>query len=65
MSPTKEAQALAEKVVAGMMAKDAFSRWLGITAMDIAPDSAVEYSRASHGGDRQRHHVSGRRPCWR
>ena len=37
MSPTKEAQALAEKVVAGMMAKAAFSQWLGITPLDIAP----------------------------
>ena len=41
MSPSREAQTLAEKVVAGMMAKDAFSQWLGITPMDIAPDTAT------------------------
>jgi acyl-CoA thioesterase len=36
-----ESQALAERVVAGMMAKDRFSQWLGITPMDIAPDTAT------------------------
>ncbi len=34
-------QALAERVVAGMMAKDAFSKWLGITVSGIAPNAAV------------------------
>lgn len=36
-----DAQALAERVVAGMLAKDAFSRWLGITVSSIAPDTAT------------------------
>lgn len=31
------AQILAERVVAGMMAKDAFSKWLGITVVDVRP----------------------------
>ena len=30
-------QALAERVVKGMLAKDAFSEWLGIEALEIAP----------------------------
>jgi acyl-CoA thioesterase len=30
-------QALAERVVRGMLAKDAFSEWLGIEAIEIAP----------------------------
>ncbi|HEX7937456.1 MAG TPA: hydroxyphenylacetyl-CoA thioesterase PaaI [Gemmatimonadaceae bacterium] len=30
-------QALAERVVRGMLAKDAFSEWLGIEALEIAP----------------------------
>jgi acyl-CoA thioesterase len=41
MSPRPEEQALAERVVAGMMAKDAFSQWLGIKPMDIAPNTAT------------------------
>lgn len=32
-----ESQKLAEKVVRGMLAKDAFSQWLGIEAIEIAP----------------------------
>lgn len=36
-----ESQALAERVVAGMMAKDAFSKWLGITVSDVAPNAAT------------------------
>jgi acyl-CoA thioesterase len=32
-----DAQKLAERVVTGMMAKDAFSRWLGIEVVEIAP----------------------------
>lgn len=32
-----EAQTLAERVVNGMMAADAFSRWLGIEVLEIAP----------------------------
>lgn len=30
-------QTLAERVVAGMLANDAFSRWLGIEALEVAP----------------------------
>jgi acyl-CoA thioesterase len=33
----KNGQALAERVVKGMLAKDAFSEWLGIEALEIAP----------------------------
>lgn len=36
MSETDE-QALAERVVSSMMAKDAFSRWLGIDVVDVRP----------------------------
>jgi acyl-CoA thioesterase len=36
-----EAQATAERVVAGMMAEDRFSQWLGIRPMDIAPNTAT------------------------
>jgi len=36
-SPDKTAQELAERVVNGMLAKDAFSQWLGIEALEIAP----------------------------
>jgi acyl-CoA thioesterase len=32
-----DAQKLAERVVNGMMAKDAFSQWLGIEVLEIAP----------------------------
>lgn len=35
--PEAESQDLAEKVVKGMLAKDAFSAWLGIEALEIAP----------------------------
>ena len=34
-------QAMAERVVAGMMAKDAFSKWLGITVDHVAPDAST------------------------
>jgi len=34
-------QVLAEKVVAGMMARDAFSKWLGITIIDVRPRRAT------------------------
>ena len=33
-------QALAERVVAAMMARDAFSQWLGITLLSVGPHSA-------------------------
>jgi acyl-CoA thioesterase len=36
-----EAQKLAERVVAGMMAQDAFSRWLGIEIVAVAPDTST------------------------
>ena len=35
------AQRLAEDVVRGMLAKDEFSRWLGIEAVEIAPRRSV------------------------
>jgi acyl-CoA thioesterase len=54
------AQALAEAVVATMMANDAFSRWLGISVLEIAPgrstirmtvrDEMVNGFGTSHGG---------------
>ena len=34
-------QVLADRVVAGMMAKDLFSQWLGITVVDIRPRMAM------------------------
>lgn len=34
---TSDAQRLAESVVAGMVATDAFSRWLGIEVIEVAP----------------------------
>src|SRR5205823_1300009 len=34
-------QALAERVVADMMAKDAFSTWLGISVDRVAPDAST------------------------
>jgi acyl-CoA thioesterase len=34
-------QALAERVVAGMMAKDTFSQWLGIELIDVRPNGAA------------------------
>ena len=36
-----DAQKLAERVVAGMMAQDAFSRWLGIEIVTVAPDTST------------------------
>ena len=34
-------QALAERVVAGMMAADAFSRWLGVEVVEVRPRGAT------------------------
>jgi acyl-CoA thioesterase len=34
---TSDAQRLAERVVEGMVASDAFSRWLGIEVIEVAP----------------------------
>jgi acyl-CoA thioesterase len=55
-----DAQKLAERVVHGMIAKDAFSRWLGIETLVIAPgrstvrmtvrDEMVNGFGVSHGG---------------
>ena len=38
---TRDEQELAERVVRGMMAKDAFSQWLGIEILEIAPRRSV------------------------
>ena len=55
-----EEQALAERVVASMMAKDAFSQWLGIEVLEIGPcrasirmtvrDEMVNGFGVCHGG---------------
>lgn len=34
-------QERAEQIAAGMLTRDAFSRWLGITLLEIAPERAV------------------------
>jgi acyl-CoA thioesterase len=36
-APASSAQALAERVVEGMLAADAMSRWLGLEVLEIAP----------------------------
>jgi acyl-CoA thioesterase len=36
-----DAQGLAGRVVAAMMAKDAFSQWLGIEVLDVRPNGAT------------------------
>ena len=36
-----DAQKLAERVVSGMMARDAFSQWLGIEILATKPDASV------------------------
>lgn len=36
-----DAQALAERVVAGMLARDAFTRWLGAEVVEVAPRRSV------------------------
>ncbi|HEY6220330.1 MAG TPA: hotdog fold thioesterase [Gemmatimonadaceae bacterium] len=41
MSADRESQALAERVVAGMMARDEFSRWLGIEVVRVAPNAST------------------------
>jgi acyl-CoA thioesterase len=40
-SPTDGAQRLAERVVEQMLEHDAFSRWLGIEVMHVAPNAAT------------------------
>jgi acyl-CoA thioesterase len=57
---SSDEQRLAERVVEGMMASDAFSRWLGIEVVDIAPrrstcrmrvrDEMVNGFGVTHGG---------------
>ncbi|HXT15134.1 MAG TPA: hydroxyphenylacetyl-CoA thioesterase PaaI [Gemmatimonadaceae bacterium] len=37
----REEQALAERVVSAMMAKDTFSRWLGIDVVEVLPHAAT------------------------
>ena len=37
MTDDREAQQLAERVVGAMVATDAFSRWLGIAVLEVAP----------------------------
>lgn len=39
--PTADDQALAERVVSAMMARDAFSQWLGIEVLEVRPRSAT------------------------
>jgi acyl-CoA thioesterase len=36
-----DAQARAERVVSGMMARDAFSQWLGIAVVTVKPEESV------------------------
>ena len=38
---TSDDQRLAERVVEGMVASDAFSRWLGIEVIDVAPKKST------------------------
>jgi acyl-CoA thioesterase len=39
--PAADAQRAAERVVAGMLAADAFSRWLGVEVAEVGPRRAV------------------------
>jgi acyl-CoA thioesterase len=39
--PDPDAQQLAERVVAYMMARDAFSQWLGVEILHVAPNAAT------------------------
>jgi acyl-CoA thioesterase len=36
-----DAQGFAERIVSGMMARDAFSQWLGIEVLTVKPDESV------------------------
>jgi acyl-CoA thioesterase len=38
---SRDQQIIAERIVSAMMAKDAFSQWLGITIVDIRPRTAT------------------------
>ena len=60
MTDDRDAQRLAERVVGAMVASDAFSRWLGIEVIEIAPrrstcrltvrDEMVNGFGVTHGG---------------
>lgn len=60
MNAPNDAQALAERIVAAMVARDAFSRWLGIEVLEVAPrrsscrltvrDEMVNGFGVTHGG---------------
>ncbi len=60
MSSAPDAQALAERIVAAMVERDAFSRWLGIEVLEVAPrrstcrltvrDDMVNGFGVTHGG---------------
>jgi len=41
MTPEADEQRLAERVVSAMVARDAFSRWLGIEVLEVAPRSST------------------------
>ena len=41
MSAEDDAQRLAERIVEAMVARDAFSRWLGIDVLDVAPRRSI------------------------
>lgn len=40
-SAIRSSQLVAERVVAGMLTKDAFSKWLGLTLIDVRPRRAT------------------------
>lgn len=44
-APAADAQALAERAVAHMLAHDAFSRWLGVEVLEVAPRRSVARMR--------------------
>lgn len=60
MSSAPDDQALAERIVAAMVERDAFSRWLGIEVLEVAPrrstcrlmvrDDMVNGFGVTHGG---------------
>lgn len=60
MTPETDEQRLAERVVSAMVARDAFSQWLGIEVLEVAPrrstcrltvrDEMVNGFGVTHGG---------------
>lgn len=60
MTPDTDEQRLAERVVSAMVARDAFSQWLGIEVLEVAPrrstcrltvrDEMVNGFGVTHGG---------------